>query len=74
MMERRTALRLITVGVLAERLEIVQPQLIALAQVPATYKLQFFSPEQNELLDRLTEIIIPSCAASAGNGRTAFRR
>ena len=35
-------------------------------RLPATYKLQFFSSEQNELLDRLTEIIIPSDDRSPG--------
>ena len=59
-MERRIALKLITAGVLAERLQTARSQLVAIAQAPSAYQLQFFSPEQNKLLDRLTDMIIPA--------------
>ena len=65
-MERRVALKLITAGVLAEHLQTAHSQLVAIAQTPAAYQLQFFSPEQDELLDRLTDMIIPSEDHSPG--------
>jgi Gluconate 2-dehydrogenase subunit 3 len=66
-MERRAALKLLMAGgVLAERTKAAQSGLVMLAQVPAAYKLQFFTPEQNELLDRLAEMIIPADERSPG--------
>lgn len=65
-MERRTALKLIAAGVIAERLESAQHHLVQIAQAPAAYKLQFFGPAQNEVLDRLTDIIIPTDDHSPG--------
>ncbi len=65
-MERRTALKLIAAGVIAERLDAAQHHLVQIAQAPSSYKLQFFTPAQNELLDRLTEIIIPADDHSPG--------
>ena len=65
-MERRTALKLIAAGVVAERLESAQHHLVQIAQSPSTYKLQFFSPEQDKLIDRLAELIIPTDDHSPG--------
>jgi hypothetical protein len=65
-MERRTALKLIAAGVVAERLEAAQHHLVQIAQAPAAYKLQFFTPEQNALVDRLSDMIIPSDDHSPG--------
>ncbi len=65
-MERRTALKLIAAGVIAERLEGAHQHLVQIAQAPAAYKLQFFSAEQNLLLDRLTESIVPADDHSPG--------
>ena len=65
-MERRTALKLIAAGVIAERLESAQHHLVTIAQAPAAYKLQFFSPAQNDLLDRLSDMIIPTDDHSPG--------
>jgi hypothetical protein len=65
-MERRTVLKLLAAGVLAERLEAAEHHLAAIAQTPAAYKLQFFPAAQNELLDRLTEVIIPADDRSPG--------
>jgi hypothetical protein len=36
------------------------------AWTPADYKLQFFTPAENELVDQLAEIIIPADAHSPG--------
>lgn len=65
-MKRRTALKLVTAGVAAERIQVAGRQLIALAQAPTQYKLRFFSDDQNALLDRLTELIIPADDHSPG--------
>ena len=65
-MKRRTALKLIGAGVLATRVKVARSQLLAMAQAPGEYELQFFSPVQNELVDRLAEIIIPADDRSPG--------
>lgn len=65
-MKRRTALKLVAAGVAAERVQIAGRQLFALAQAPTEYKLRFFNDEQNALLDRLTELIIPADDRSPG--------
>ena len=65
-MERRTALKLMAAGVAVERLQIAGQQLVALAEAPTGYKLQFFSKAQDETLDRLTEMIIPADDHSPG--------
>lgn len=65
-MERRTALQVIAGGVAAERLALAQHHLIRVAQAPAAHRLQFFSPAQNDLLDRLSEMIIPADEHSPG--------
>ena len=65
-MERRTVLKLIAAGVIAERLEGAHHHLVTIVQAPAAYKLQFFSPAQNDLLDRLSDLIIPTDDHSPG--------
>jgi hypothetical protein len=65
-MERRTALKLIAAGVAADRLEAAQHHLVQIAASPSAYKLQFFTPEQDRLLDRLSDLIIPSDDHSPG--------
>jgi len=65
-MERRTALRLIAGGVAAEQLDAAQHHLVTIARAPGAYKLQFFSPAQNEVVDRLAEMIIPADDHSPG--------
>jgi len=67
-MERRTALKLIAAGVMAERLESAQHHLVQIAANPSTYKLQFFTPQQDKLLDRLSDLIIPTDDHSPGAG------
>jgi hypothetical protein len=65
-MERRSLLKLIGAGVLAERVEAVEHQLFQIASAPATYRLQFFSPAQYETVDTLMELIIPADNHSPG--------
>ncbi len=65
-MERRTALKLVAAGVMTERLQVAGGQLIALAQAPSSYELRFFTEDQNVLLDRLTELVIPADDHSPG--------
>jgi gluconate 2-dehydrogenase gamma chain len=64
--KRRTALQVITAAVAAEQLGAAQHHLITLAQAPVAYTLKFFSPADNELLQRLTEMIIPADDHSPG--------
>ena len=52
-MKRRTALQVIAGGVAAEQLGAAQHHLVTLAQAPGSYKLQFFNPVQNEMLEQL---------------------
>lgn len=74
-MERRTVLRILGVSTIAARLPAFavsvscQDHLAALAQIntqPPEYRLQFFTPEENELVDRLTDLIIPADSHSPG--------
>lgn len=65
-MKRRTALKVVTAAVGHGQLGIAQHHLITLAQAPQSYKPQFFSPEQIELLAQLTEMIIPADDHSPG--------
>src|ERR1035438_9083599 len=65
-MERRSLLKLIGAGVLAERVEAVEHELFQIASSPASYRLQFFSPAQNETVDTLMEMIIPADDHSPG--------
>ena len=65
-MKRRTALKVVTAAVGPGQLGIAQHHLITLAQAPQAYKLQFFSPEQIDLLAQLTEMIIPADDHSPG--------
>ncbi|HZS51723.1 MAG TPA: gluconate 2-dehydrogenase subunit 3 family protein [Bryobacterales bacterium] len=64
--DRRAALKLIAAGVLAERLAEAQHHLETIARAPGAYKLQFFTPAQNALLDQLSELIIPADGRSPG--------
>lgn len=65
-MERRAALKTIAGGVLLERIEAAQ-------SAPGS-KLLFFTPEQNEALDRLAEMIIPADERSPGAHETQVSR
>ena len=74
-MDRRMVLRILGAGAIAPRLRAFaeaahcQEDLVALAQInaqPPRYRLQFFTPEENELVDQLTELIIPADDHSPG--------
>jgi hypothetical protein len=65
-LQRRSALKILGTGLLADRAEIVKAQLFQIASSPATYKLQFFTPAQNEMAAVLTEMIIPADEHSGG--------
>jgi hypothetical protein len=65
-MERRSLLKLIGATVLAERIDAVEHQLFQIASSPATYRLQFFNPAQNQTVDTLMELIIPADGHSPG--------
>lgn len=71
--DRRLTLKLIAAGVLAPAAgELVS---IAGAQTPADdYKPEFFTPEQMETLDRLTEIVIPADDHSPGASAALVNR
>jgi hypothetical protein len=64
--QRRSAIKLISAGVIADRTELLKGQLFQIASSPASYKLQFFSPDENELLATLTEIVMPADSHSGG--------
>ncbi len=63
---RRTALKLMGAGVLATRVQAAHSQLLAMFHAPGDYELQFLNSAQNELVDRLAEMIIPADDRSPG--------
>ena len=65
-MQRRSALKLLSAGILADKVELVKGQLFQIASSPASYKLQFLSPAQSELVTALSETIIPADSHSGG--------
>ena len=65
-MERRTALTLLSAGLLADRIEIAKGQLLQIASAPGDYRLQFFTPARNEAVVALTETIVPADEHSPG--------
>ncbi len=65
-MKRRTALPLIAAGMVAEPSAFPQHHRSTIAPAPTDGKLRFFTPAQDALLDRLTEMIIPADDHSPG--------
>ena len=65
-MFRRTALQIMAGTLVAARPQLVQRQLVALAQDPDVYRLQFFDDAQHALLERLAEMIVPADDHSPG--------
>ena len=71
-MERRTALKLISLAALAPKLSALEAAAACPMDGPAetptsvAYKLKFFTEEENRLLDQLTEMIIPADSHSPG--------
>jgi len=69
-MKRRSALKIIALSAIAPGMDSLRPSSGGLiageAWTALDYKLQFFTPQENELLDQLSEIIIPADAHSPG--------
>lgn len=69
-MKRRTALKIVTLIALSPKLDAMGAGVCHMGEGAAwsanNYKLRFFTEEENELLDRLTEMIIPADAHSPG--------
>jgi len=66
MMDRRMALQLLGLGVAASRIAIAQEHLHTIATQPRNYKLQFFAPAEDRLIDQIAEMIIPADDHSLG--------
>jgi len=64
--DRRMALALLGCGVLSTRIAAAQRQAHTLQKSPADYRLQFFSPEEDRLLDDICEMILPADEHSPG--------
>ena len=65
-MDRRTVLKFVGATVLQSRAETARSQLLQISENPATYQLQFFDADEGQLLDCLTEMIIPTDDHSPG--------
>jgi gluconate 2-dehydrogenase gamma chain len=70
-MKRRTVLRVIALSALSTRLDVLGATYSPHADdrtawAAGDYKLQFFTPAENELLDRVMEMIIPADGQSGG--------
>ena len=70
-MDRRTALRIIALGAATPQLQLLKAAAhnhanLNIAWTPGEYKLQFFSEAENQMLDELTELIIPADSHSPG--------
>jgi Gluconate 2-dehydrogenase subunit 3 len=70
-MERRTALKIVALSALTPKLSSMEAAVHCsmehgTAWSPDAYKLQFFTEADNELLDRLMEMIIPEDSHSPG--------
>lgn len=65
-MKRRTALKILTTGVLAGPGPAAQLHTSAPKPQGTPYHLQFFDQEQNGLVDQLTELILPADERSPG--------
>lgn len=69
-MERRTALRIVALSALAPKLGALEsaPHCMtpSVAWTPGPYTLRFFTEAENDLLDRLMEMIIPEDSHSPG--------
>src|SRR5436190_17223385 len=64
--DRRTTLALLAAGVLRANLASAQHQAHTLKTDAKAYKLQFFTSEENDLLDRVAEMILPADDQSPG--------
>jgi hypothetical protein len=66
MMDRRTALQLIGMGVVASRVAIAQEHLHTIKTQSQNYTLQFFTSAEDRLIDHIAELIIPADEHSPG--------
>lgn len=66
MIDRRTALGLLAVGVSSQYVGRAQQHLHKLTKAPEKYRLQFFSESENALIDRVAEMILPADSHSGG--------
>ena len=64
--DRRTTLALLAAGVLRANLATAQHQAHALKADVKAYKLQFFTAQENDMLDRVAEMILPADDHSPG--------
>src|SRR5437773_12552648 len=64
--DRRTTLALLGAGVLRAKLATAQHQAHALKADAKAYKLQFFTAQENDLLDKVAEMILPADEHSPG--------
>src|SRR3982751_6015002 len=65
-MDRRTVLMCLTGSVLPGRVQAMQHGVHTIQQKVSDYKLQFFTPDQNQLVDALADTIIPADEHSGG--------
>ncbi len=69
-MNRRTAIKIVALSALAPKLNAVGAGVChpgaGVAWSANDYELRFFTPEENELIDQLTEMIIPADGHSPG--------
>ncbi len=65
-MDRRTVLALLGAGIAASRLQAMQHAMHALSDNSAKYELAFFTAEQDKLIDRVADMIIPPDDVSEG--------
>lgn len=64
--QRRTILALLGTGIVASRLQAMQHAMHGLSRNPEKYELAFFTAEQDKLVDRLADLIIPADDVSQG--------
>jgi gluconate 2-dehydrogenase gamma chain len=74
-MERRTVLKIVALSALTKNLGTAQAAMTGHCSMPSgtawsaaaeSYKLQFFTADENALIDQLTEMIIPADSHSPG--------
>ena len=66
MIDRRTALQLLGMGVAASRVAMAQEHLHTVKTQPQNYKLQFFTTAEDRLIDHIAEMIVPADDRSPG--------
>jgi gluconate 2-dehydrogenase gamma chain len=64
--DRRTALMLLSAGIAPSKAVRAQQHVHQLRKDPGSYRLQFFTSDENALLERISELIIPQDSRSGG--------